>query len=49
MTENTVEMVKNTGLDLSELIANTTWFENELGRTLSAMIDRAGPFPKKDC
>jgi len=48
MTENNVEKIKNTGLDLSELIAITTWLENIIGRTLPAMVSRAGPFPTED-
>ncbi len=34
-----------TGLDLDQLIATTTWLEKELGRSLPAMVSRAGPFP----
>ncbi|MCH8322477.1 MAG: hydroxymethylglutaryl-CoA lyase [Proteobacteria bacterium] len=37
-----------TGLDLDQLIAITTWLETELGRSLPAMVSRAGPFPTKD-
>lgn len=37
-----------TGLDLDKLIAITTWLETELGRSLPAMVSRAGPFPPKD-
>jgi hydroxymethylglutaryl-CoA lyase len=49
-TEDVVYMLErsgvHTGLDLDKLIAAALWLGEALGRSLPAMVSRAGPFPR---